>query len=86
MGAQGLPGRRPVSGKQRYAAKTVRAGKREAQRLLNEMKVEAERGLATRTTATVGKPRGRESRRLARSYADVREIPSSSGSMDVASV
>jgi integrase len=44
----------PVSGKQRYATKTVRAGKREAQRLLNEMKVEAERGLATRTTATVG--------------------------------
>jgi integrase len=44
----------PVTGKQRYATKTVRAGKREAQRLLNEMKVEAERGLATRTTATVG--------------------------------
>jgi integrase len=46
----------PVTGKQRYATKTVRAGKREAQRLLNEMKVEAERGLATRTTATVGEP------------------------------
>ena len=44
----------PVTGKQRYATKTVHAGKREAQRLLNEMKVEAERGLATRTTATVG--------------------------------
>jgi hypothetical protein len=44
----------PVSGKQRYATKTVRAGKREAQRVLNEMKVEAERGLAVRTTATVG--------------------------------
>lgn len=44
----------PVTGKQRYATKTVRAGKREAQRLLNEMKVEAERGRATRTTATVG--------------------------------
>ena len=43
-----------VTGKQRCATKTVRAGKREAQRLLNEMKVEAERGLATRTTATVG--------------------------------
>jgi hypothetical protein len=27
----------PVSGKQRYATKTVRAGKREAQRVLNEM-------------------------------------------------
>ena len=44
----------PVSGKQRYATKTIRAGNRAAQRLLNEMKVEAERGLATRTTATVG--------------------------------
>lgn len=44
----------PVNGKQRYAAKTVRAGKREAQRSLNAMIVEAERGLATRTTATVG--------------------------------
>jgi integrase len=44
----------PVNGKQRYATKTVRAGKREAQRSLNEMIVEAERGLATRTTATVG--------------------------------
>lgn len=44
----------PVSGKQRYATKTVRAGKREAQRVLNEMKVEAERDLAARTTATVG--------------------------------
>ena len=29
----------PVSGKQRYAMKTVRAGKREVQRLLHEMKV-----------------------------------------------
>lgn len=44
----------PVSGKQRYATKTVCAGKREAQRLLNEMVVEAERGLSARTTATVG--------------------------------
>ena len=44
----------PVNGKQRYATKTVRAGKREAQRSLNELIVEAERGLATRTTATVG--------------------------------
>jgi hypothetical protein len=47
----------PVTGKQRYATKTVRAGKREAQRLLNEMTVEAERGLATRTTATWGAAR-----------------------------
>lgn len=44
----------PVSGKQRYVTKTVRSGKREAQRLLNEMVVEAERGLSARTTATVG--------------------------------
>lgn len=54
MGAQGLLGADPVNGKQRYATKTVRAGKREGQRSLNEMIVEAERGLATRTTATVG--------------------------------
>jgi hypothetical protein len=54
----------PVSGKQRYATKTVRAGKREAQRLLNEMKVEAERGLATRTTATVGELLDRNYRSL----------------------
>ena len=32
----------------------VCAGKRGGQRLLNEMKVEAERGLASRTIATVG--------------------------------
>ena len=44
----------PVTGKQRNATKTVRAGKREAQRVLNEMKVEAERGLTAKTTATVG--------------------------------
>jgi integrase len=44
----------PVSGKQRYATKSVRVGKREAQRLLNEMVVDAERGLTARTTATVG--------------------------------
>jgi integrase len=44
----------PVSGKQRYATKSVRGGKREAQRVLNEMVVEAERGLSARTNATVG--------------------------------
>ena len=44
----------PVSGKQRYATRSVRGGKREAQRVLAEMVTEAERGLATRTTATVG--------------------------------
>lgn len=41
----------PVTGKQRYATKTVRAGKREPQRLLNEMKVEAERGTAAHKPA-----------------------------------
>jgi integrase len=44
----------PVSGKQRDAPRRFAPGKREAQRVLNEMKVEAERGLAARTTATVG--------------------------------
>ncbi|MGK2883681.1 MAG: hypothetical protein ACSLE8_02745 [Rhodococcus sp. (in: high G+C Gram-positive bacteria)] len=45
----------PVSGKQRSATKSVRGvGKREAQRLLNEMVVSAERGLEARTTTTVG--------------------------------
>lgn len=44
----------PVTGKQRYATRTVRAGKREAQRVLNEMITEAERGLAVRRNATVG--------------------------------
>ena len=43
----------PVTGKQRYATRTVRAGKREAQRVLNEMITEAERGLAVRSNATV---------------------------------
>lgn len=45
----------PVTGKQRYATKSVRGvGKREAQRLLNEMVVKAERGLEAKTTTTVG--------------------------------
>jgi hypothetical protein len=44
----------PVSGKQRYASRTVRAGKREAQRVLNERITEAERGLAVRRSASVG--------------------------------
>jgi integrase len=44
----------PVSGKQRYATRSVRGGKREAQRVLAEMVTEAERGLSTRTPATVG--------------------------------
>ncbi len=32
----------PVSGKQRYATKSVRGGKRDAQRVLNEMVVDAD--------------------------------------------
>jgi len=44
----------PVTNKKRYASKTVHGGKREAQRSLNEMITEAERGLSARTTATVG--------------------------------
>jgi len=39
-------GKDPVSGKQRYVPKTVRGGNREAQRVLNAMVVDAERGLA----------------------------------------
>ena len=44
----------PVTGKQRYATRTVRGGKREAQRALNEMVTDAERGLSVRTNATAG--------------------------------
>ena len=51
MGAQRVPGRRPGEWQQRYATKSVRGGKREAQR---EVVVEAERGLSARTNATVG--------------------------------
>ena len=44
----------PVTNKKRYASRTVRAGKREAQRVLNEIVTEAEQGLSVRTSATVG--------------------------------
>ena len=44
----------PVTGKQRYASRTVRGGKRAAQRVLAEMVTEAERGLSVRTNATAG--------------------------------
>jgi integrase len=47
-------GHDPLTGKKRYATRTVRGGKREAQRALAEMVTEAERGLTARTTATVG--------------------------------
>ena len=46
-------GRDPVTGKKRYTTKTVRGGKREAQRTLAAMVTDAERGLAPRTSATV---------------------------------
>ena len=42
-----------MTNKQRYASRTVRTGKRQAQRALNEMISEAERGLSVRTSATV---------------------------------
>ncbi len=47
-------GRDPVNGKQRYATRTVRGGKRAAQRVLAEMVTAADRGLAVRTSATTG--------------------------------
>jgi integrase len=47
-------GRDPVTGKQRYATRTVRGGKRAAQRILAEMVTDAEHGLSVRTNATAG--------------------------------
>lgn len=47
-------GHDPLTGKKRYATRTVRGGKREAQTALAEMITEAERGLTVCTTATVG--------------------------------
>ena len=47
-------GNDPVTGKQRYATKMSRGGKREAQRKLAEMITEVERGLSVTTNATVG--------------------------------
>lgn len=44
----------PVAGKPRYVTKTVRGGKREAQKTLNELVVAAERGAIARTRTTVG--------------------------------
>ena len=44
----------PVTGKQRYASRTVRGRERAAQRVLAEMVTEAERGLSVRTNATAG--------------------------------
>ena len=47
-------GRDPVTGKQRYASRTVRAGKRAAQLALANIVTDAERGLSVRTNATAG--------------------------------
>lgn len=44
----------PVSGKKRYASRTVRGGKREAQRVLAQMVVEAGGGQIASTASTVG--------------------------------
>jgi len=46
--------REAVSGKRRWATRTVRAGKREAQRALTAMVAEADTGTLARTDATVG--------------------------------
>ena len=43
-----------MTGKQRYTYRTVRGGKREAQRVLAEMVTEAGRGLAPKSGSTVG--------------------------------
>lgn len=43
-----------MTGKQQYASRTVRGGKREAQRVLNETVTDAGRGLSVRTNATAG--------------------------------
>lgn len=43
-----------MTAKQRYASRTVRSGKRHAQRVLNAMVAEAEQGLSVRTNATAG--------------------------------
>src|SRR5436190_20926643 len=44
----------PVTGRQRYTSRTVRGGKREAERVLVQLVADAERGLVARTAATVG--------------------------------
>lgn len=43
-----------MTGKKRYSTRTVRGGKREAQRTLAAMVTDAERGLTPRSSATVG--------------------------------
>ncbi len=46
----------PVTGKQRYTARTIRGGKRDAQRVLTAMVTEAEQSLTVRTTAAEPTP------------------------------
>jgi hypothetical protein len=47
-------GNDPLTGKERYTTRSVRCGIREANRILAEMVVDAERGIAPRARATVG--------------------------------
>jgi integrase len=47
-------GRDVITGRRQYATQTVRGGKREAQRTLAAMVTEADRGVLTHTSATVG--------------------------------
>ncbi|MGD9751942.1 MAG: tyrosine-type recombinase/integrase [Acidimicrobiia bacterium] len=47
-------GNDPVTGKQRYQSRSVKGGKRDAERVLAQLVAEAERGLTARTVATVG--------------------------------
>ena len=44
----------PVTGKRRYATRTVRGGEGKTQRVLSEMVTGADRGLSVRTSATTG--------------------------------
>ena len=64
-----------VSGKNRYVPKTVRGGKRQAQRVLAQMIADTELGLSARTSASVGKliERGFEFASTAFSPKTVRE-------------
>ena len=47
-------GRDVVTGRKRWVSRTVKGGKREAQRALAAMVAKADRGALTHTTATVG--------------------------------
>jgi integrase len=47
-------GKDAVTGRERYVTRTMKGRRREAERMLNELVVSAERGLMARTSATVG--------------------------------